>query len=387
MELIVVRNSPSFNQAWKSMQLIDIEFDALLVKLSETYKIKYIYINELYQISSSDVKKMSDDTSQIIYYVSGINVREAINLLIEKRPNATHNFAIFGNILSNPRRLKEYVSLLKKQKIRFLYASETYKNFAQQFFIGVESAVLPFSINQKFSFGVDNKKWDFIYAGRLNSAKGIFTLINLFSKPEFSQYRLALAGEIDDQSYPLCGLKTDTDAVKKLIENLPENIVYLGNLNQDELNLNLKNSKCFLYLSTFTSEDFGYAPLQALYNGCDLILSHWGGLKQFQKYSQVRYLPVTEIRGHFTILENQLEMALRNYFDFKVNKEKVCDYDRMAIYHKWLKVLQNSPKNDDLKSISKLFHKYIDAYIEFNRKPFSDENNNGLHQLIFQNFK
>ncbi len=386
MELIIVRNSPCFNQEWKSMQLIDIEFNALLVNLSKFYKIKFIYIDEQYKISSSEVKRISSEASQVIYYVSGVNVREAINSLIEKRPNATHNFAIFGNILSNPRRLKEYVSLLKMQKIRFLYASEAYKEFAQKFFIGIDSAVAPFSINQKFSFGTDNKKWDFIYAGRLNSAKGIFTIINLFSKPEFSQYSLALAGEIDDQSYPLSGLKTNTNAVKDLIENSPENIVYLGNLSQNELITNLKNSRCFLYLSTFTSEDFGYAPLQALYNGCDLILSRWGGLKQFEKYSQVRYLPVTECRGHFTILESHLEMALKNYFDFKVNKEKVCDYDRMTIYHKWLEVLQDSPKTNNLNSTSKLFNKYIDAYVQFNRQPFT-ENNRGLHQLIFQNFK
>ena len=153
MEVIVVNKSLSVKSSWKSMEYISFEFEKIIKKLSILYDIKHITIDENYKIENNEIIKMSSHYCHVIYYTNAINFREAINWLKEYRPNATHNIAIFGNLLSNPRRIKEYLDLLVDHKVRFLFASEAYQNFARNLIDNLNSIVIPFSIGQSYNSG------------------------------------------------------------------------------------------------------------------------------------------------------------------------------------------------------------------------------------------
>ncbi|WP_422122200.1 glycosyltransferase [Planococcus sp. X10-3] len=121
----------------------------------------------------------------------------------------------------------------------------------------------------------------FVFAGRLEETKGIFTLLNAFKllvekTSETSQPRLVLAGGEPDAIDPVTNLPK-SHKIKKALRGIEEHVEFLGPKSQEELAL-LFNSATATIVPSFY-ESFGMVAAEAQACGSPVIASNVGGLK------------------------------------------------------------------------------------------------------------
>jgi hypothetical protein len=105
-----------------------------------------------------------------------------------------------------------------------------------------------------------------------------------------TEIKLVIAGEFDDIGVPYLRLDrlplTMEFEFYNMLETFPEKvkerILFLGNLNQEDLVKLYNGSDLYISLSTHNDEDFGMSPAEALCCGLPLVLTDWGGFKDFR---------------------------------------------------------------------------------------------------------
>lgn len=121
----------------------------------------------------------------------------------------------------------------------------------------------------------------FVFAGRLEETKGIFTLLNAFkllSEKTSETYRpqLVLAGGEPDAIDPVTNLPKN-HKIRKALRGIEEHVDFLGPKSQEELAL-LFNSATATIVPSFY-ESFGMVAAEAQACGSPVIASNVGGLK------------------------------------------------------------------------------------------------------------
>lgn len=121
----------------------------------------------------------------------------------------------------------------------------------------------------------------FVFAGRLEETKGIFTLLNAFKllaekTAETSRPRLVLAGGEPDAIDPVTNLPKN-HKIRKALIGIEDHVEFLGPKSQEELAL-LFNSATATIVPSFY-ESFGMVAAEAQACGSPVIASNVGGLK------------------------------------------------------------------------------------------------------------
>ena len=131
-------------------------------------------------------------------------------------------------------------------------------------------------IEKKDSDKLPDKDFDkrfFLYAGRIEEAKGVLDLIEAYleySKDNNSPLPLYLAGEINDKSY------YNKILTKLHNNNLSKSVTFLGQVdNLDEL-----MSKAWAIVIPSLNEGFGRCMAEAMSNGCLVVGRNTGGTKE-----------------------------------------------------------------------------------------------------------
>ncbi len=214
-------------------------------------------------------------------------------------------FHIFGDFVLNCLQWKSIEEELKFFKVQFVSASHKQARLLDSFCRDDRAEVIPFPISDLdyfFSEEVRDKcrekyklgnEFVFLYTGRLSYQKNITTLLRSFSTfvKNFEQRaRLVIAGPMDDLAIPYLGKEALPGTFffhweESLLEyGLEEKVLYLGDLNKEELFELYNGADCYISLSTHNDEDYGMSPAEALGTGLPCVLSQWGGFISFAHY-------------------------------------------------------------------------------------------------------
>ena len=121
----------------------------------------------------------------------------------------------------------------------------------------------------------------FVFAGRLEETKGIYTLLNAFQlladkADKTYNPRLVIAGGEEDGIDPAAKLPYDTK-LRKALKGIEDKVEFLGPQSQEQLSL-LFNSATATIVPSFY-ESFGMVAAEAQACGSPVIASNVGGLK------------------------------------------------------------------------------------------------------------
>jgi hypothetical protein len=130
-----------------------------------------------------------------------------------------------------------------------------------------------------------------VYIGRISRQKNLHTLISCYLealKKDPNVPDLLIYGKEDHLGSPNLGLKCN-DYLSELIEMTPkkylnQKIFFKGFVNRHEIMLELGKNLTFISLSLHSDENFGMAALRSLSIGANVILSNWGGHKNYPIY-------------------------------------------------------------------------------------------------------
>ncbi len=212
-------------------------------------------------------------------------------------------FHVYGDFTLNMNTWTLLFPVVKKYSFMFLTASHREKFLLLKLLDISESLieVVPFPVDETKYFYCPNKRKEFrlsynkkdddislLYTGRLTIQKNVLLLLNVFKKLEMisPSYRLFLAGTIDDVGIPYIGKKSLpgflAHSIAKYIDN--KKIIFLGDLNDENLHRAYCGCDYYISLSGHNDEDYGMSPAEAISCGLPLILSDWGGFGSFKYY-------------------------------------------------------------------------------------------------------
>jgi glycosyltransferase involved in cell wall biosynthesis len=342
MKIAVIRNEESSN--WKSCQAITPNILHAYKKIPGI-KITEIFISRHSNTDSLEkacleIKKLAPDfvsfidhfpfpthllTHYIKFHSAGKNPRFVLHL--------------FGCVTYWLYTWRFFEDFFRKNPPLMFVASEAQKNFLKRVLQNPDDLhICPFPLSRTVfhpseklrtlgakRFSVDTDEINLIYTGRVVIQKNVFDLLHIFRKfkDKNPSAHLHIAGEFDDQGAPFFGIKNElgqmfasfNEELRKL--NLENSVRFHGNLSQPELNTLLNACDAFLSLSTYNDEDYGYAPLEALFAGLPAVLTAWGGYKSygFDKYS--RLVPVHGQGKQLTFSYDNVLQELDGVLKFK----------------------------------------------------------------------
>lgn len=232
------------------------------------------------------------------------------------------HFHVFGDFSLNAASWLDLKNLLRKQRVRFICASERQARLLRSFLVddaGNLTPWLPFPVDEerfRFSagdirlardkFGLGKDEWAFVYTGRLSMQKNVTLLLSVFAsflEKIDAKAHLFIAGPPDDLGVPYLGFHPlagwfSSQLSERLRAQLTpaqrSQVHYLGELDGEEQRLLHHASDCYVSLSTHNDEDFGMAPAEAALCGSPLLLTDWGGFSSFRHLgaNHCRFIPV-----------------------------------------------------------------------------------------------
>ena len=244
---------------------------------------------------------------------------------VDSRPKLV--FHLYGDFTLFSADWMEIENLLKHYKCKFLVASDRQQYLVSQFIETPSNKVFkfPFPVNEnKFWFdkktrenarerlNIGEKTPVFIYTGRISPQKNLLSLVKNIvraSKWAKSPPALLIAGGFDNLGTPFVGdllLPHDYSfrfhRLLRTIDPQKTRIEFLGHLNLEELFEYYNAADTFVSLSGHNDEDFGMAPLEAMFCGNRSILTDWGGFASFQtKKAFCQMVPVNFVSGQIVL--------------------------------------------------------------------------------------
>jgi glycosyltransferase involved in cell wall biosynthesis len=211
---------------------------------------------------------------------------------------------------------------LKNFNVKFVCASERQKNLVSEFLKNkhVNLYKCPFPVNAKEFYyspeirnaerkklGIKPSTTVFLYTGRMSYQKKSIELMYDFAqflKITKTDAMLFLAGDFDDIGNPFTGIYSRDGEYcqrymnirSKLANEIKDRIIYLGNLDQEQLLAYYNLADTFVSLSVHNDEDYGMSPAEAICTGLPAILTDWAGYASFsvkEPDNKVSLIPVT----------------------------------------------------------------------------------------------
>lgn len=211
-----------------------------------------------------------------------------LKLMNKKQKIVLH---LFGDFV---RQMKIFISLediLKDRNVCFLVPSEGFWNVVSPLFNKAEDLrVIPFPVDGPISLDAkkdETKKIEVVYCGRVSKSKNIKGLIPFLSylNQEKISFHLNIVGAFDDFEYSVDTSERKLgDTFFELQELLRrKDVTYHGQLNKDQMSHLYQRMDLFISLSRYHDDDFGRAPVEALFKGIPCVLTHWIGYRDLIK--------------------------------------------------------------------------------------------------------
>lgn len=213
---------------------------------------------------------------------------------------------IYGDFFLKSFQWNSSEKLLCNFKVTFICASQAQAGVINKLLNSpLNISTIPFPVNDIFDFSNQKRQYarkfyqleesDFVlcYAGRISLQKNVIDLISVFAfaSQYISELKLLIAGPFDDIGIPYLGLSRlplamETEFytfIESLAPEIQEKITYVGDLKSEDLARFFNASDAYISLSAHNDEDFGMAPAEALCSGLPLLLSNWGGFRDFNR--------------------------------------------------------------------------------------------------------
>jgi len=289
--------------------------------LSESYLARYkreldlvsIKLNQLTDVEAGALIIFGD-----IHYDSAILKEVILDI-----PLSCHIlFHLYGDSFTRLKFFEAHNDLLTGRKIKFVVGSKTSLAICQKIFADKNSVCYaPFFVdylkNDSLKKNKETRKKvkKICYFGRISYFKNVHILIDLFrifsrSHPE---YELHIAGGIDNYrwknnpsgSYFNYAGEVFSDALRDA-QNEGAKVFYHGELSREKVSDFLMEMDMFISLGTCEEEDFGLAVIEALQHNLKVILTRWGGYREFESVKGVALVDVKYKNKTLFIDENQL---------------------------------------------------------------------------------
>ena len=196
--------------------------------------------------------------------------------------------------------------------------------------------LIPFPVNPKAYFadedartrwrrklGVKEGELLITCAGRISTQKNCLRALDEgldFAERSGQRVRIAFAGDFDDVGAAFFGILPKRGTSRKqwkrhlsgLSREQRRQVSYLRFLEPRELRSFYNAGDIFLSLSLYHDEDFGMAPIEALFCGSACVLTAWGGYRSFsdRRTSACQLVPVRLTSEGLRVDSKQIQHAL-----------------------------------------------------------------------------
>lgn len=369
----------NLNERWESCQKI-------ANNLIRSYKLKFKDIG-IFSVKSSSSIEEYISTQEIakniikekIDTLVFVDYRPHPLLLIKKLDELKFYpkliFHVYGDYVLFVKEWIELEGVLEKFKVKFIAASDAQAGVVKKTLLKNNCSKIPFPVDcdlytrkeiKKSSFNIlkEEDVVNLVYTGRITHQKNnvlLLKTIEMVKRLTGKNLKLYIAGKFDDLGYPYFGKMFRKHSYKRVwdktidILNLKnDSIVYLGNLNEEELIELYNEADIYISLSTHNDEDYGMSPAEAFCCGMDGILTYWGGFSSFNIDSNIEYVDV----------------KFSDTINHKIETKKI------------IKIIQNYKKKDleEKKRISQVFKNH------FSINSISEEIHNTV-KSDFENFE
>lgn len=239
-----------------------------------------------------------------------------VNLISKKFSKTTFVIHIYGDFWTRASRFIKLNTLLKQRDVRYIVLSNINRILMSRLLCVPLSNIhiVPSPVEEKSfryrptkriqsreKLGLSAHEFVGLYAGRISVDKNVDKIIDLFEHElKFKKLKLFIVGQ-EDFYPPLIQTSAPTISPKKKITFIlkkrrisPKQIVFVSHLPRLELIKYMHAADLYINLSTFHTEDFGMAPVEALMCGTPTLLTDWGGFKDFKLHKSYSpyYIPV-----------------------------------------------------------------------------------------------
>lgn len=327
-------------------------------------------------------------------------------------------FHVYGDFTLYLKWWKSTEKLLISKKVKFVCASEKQAKLVRKFTQNDCVSTCPFPVDGKeFKFsnssdkelrstiGLEEDDFIFLYTGRLSEQKKSKELIEVFLQAQSDERlskntKLLMAGKFDSLGSPyleedqLLGeyFRKTKKVLEKFPRNLAKNVIFLGNIPNDNLADYYNLADRFVSFSCYHDEDYGMSVAESLMSGLPCLLTDWAGYSSFKledlsvatKHISVK---LGEKRASFDIEEalDSLEDCSRVKLS-ATERETVAKYshEKLSIQAcaKTLKIVLNN-KVDCFEGFSKLMRE-LGSVSEFKRSPFMNESAKTYNQFYYR---
>ena len=194
-------------------------------------------------------------------------------------------------------------------------------------------------------FPIKNK--EVLYVGRIVKEKGIDLFVNTITKisPQFDNWKFCICGSSklgDDFEKSKFALE-----IEKKIKNIGKKVTFLGYINNDEVQKRMQKAAIIVAPSVWP-EPFGLVVAEGMSNGCAILTSNVGGIKEIVKNNGIVIENITEkkLEKHLVelISNNKLlscyqKKAWENFNHSSLNSSKKLDDIRTLILKKYQFIL------------------------------------------------
>lgn len=339
-----------------------------------------------------------------------------------KKPKR-HFFHLYGDFTLFPNQWKQVGLRIKNLNATFICPSPRQQKMIQGFTRNLKKsvAVCPFPVDsEKFYYDQMVRKIEranlaktlklgqddflIIYTGRLSQQKNILALIKLLEAYMATNRRIQFcyAGLIDDMGEPYFGRPGKVGSFAKAMEtvlgeispDVKSRIRYLGNLDSAELLKYYNAADLFISLSTHHDEDYGMSPLEALFCGCPVLLSNWGGYAGFDLRDGSTALCRVNIRKNkLSINKKEFSKALTVALNRKENSQTRLKRSKLfqktfsieAVAKKILSIHRSPPVA--FRGFNKLFDSYVEKYLNYRKGEVLYPKGPSTHGLYFSIYR
>ena len=428
MPLKAAHISSEVDSPWTSCRTITSSLRKALAKTSKPTQHKFFN----YSIGGSDfgnfilAKRIFQyQPNQIVFYdhlPHPLKLLEALSLFYKKDLPSLY-FYIYGDFTISTLQWSQSAPFIKKAS--FICASDKQTTLVKQFIKNQNSVKkVPFCLDNSTFFwspsarrsfrrkhNIGDKQRIIFYSGRISPEKNVLYLTYCLSKiiKDNPHYHFFIAGGFDDLGASKFGTPINeglckfqwNQYIQTLPHNIRSNIHYLGSLNSKDLHQAYCGADLFTSISAYHDEDFGMAPLEALYCGLPTILTDWGGYSSFQQPGDpsVNLIPVKLNKYGYSINENKLIHSIKRTLKDEDNYRQ-----RSARSHFFHKIFSINSIAQQLKSVlnekqqffngfSSFFYTYTEKFKEFEkfgppRAPFKGgPSHQGLYNKIYKHYR
>ncbi|MBK9294002.1 MAG: glycosyltransferase family 4 protein [Oligoflexia bacterium] len=336
---IILSKKPS---SWVSCTVITPNLEKAYLSVSRAQKCFFNYFKDIEPVDTFILaKKIKSYNPKKIIFIDHcphpLNLLKALDIVYSKSKIPELVFHLYGDFTILVPYWERANIILKKTNVSFICASERQKKLVSTF-LRQKSRIIgvcPFSYDAELynfepktrtlfrkKYKIKDNQKIICYTGRLSAQKNVLTLLREISKVLESEPNVFffVAGKFDDISAPFFGARDAhgtflakwNDEILKINKKIRERIIYLGNLDFNNLKYLYNGSDIYISLSTFHDEDFGMAPLEALVCGCSAVLSDWGGYAGFKIDSEsCQLIPIKITKRGLTYNSVKLQQYLK----------------------------------------------------------------------------